>query len=277
MDILLRTIDTIEELEKVAELEQSVWGTSPVPLHQTLTAAKNGGSVIGAFLEKRLVGFVYGFPGFKNGEVYLCSHMMGIEQSFRNQGIGYRLKMRQAEEALKLGYGKIRWTYDPLESRNGRLNIAKLGAICAEYIENCYGEMNDTLNKNMPSDRFNVEWWIGSSYLEERHRLSEEINVIPEQIVLDWKIRDNGYPEAIVKANHIDEFLHSRFLFVPVPLQSQEMKKEDHSLALDWRFKTRDVFVKLFAEGWAVFHVVAKKDEPVQYYVLAKKDSLSLT
>jgi hypothetical protein len=46
LDIALRKIDTLEELEKIAELEQEVWGTSPIPLHQTITAAKNSGIVI---------------------------------------------------------------------------------------------------------------------------------------------------------------------------------------------------------------------------------------
>ena len=39
-----------------------------IPVHQTLTAAKNGGLIIGAFDGEKLVGFSYGFPGFKTNE-----------------------------------------------------------------------------------------------------------------------------------------------------------------------------------------------------------------
>jgi predicted GNAT superfamily acetyltransferase len=134
MGIFLRKLETLEDLEQMALLEQKVWAMNPVPLHQTLTVAKNGGVLIGAFDENRMVGFVYSFPGYLNGETYLCSHMMGIDPAYQNQGLGYRLKMKQAEEAKQLGYIKIRWTYDPLESRNGYLNITKLGAICSDYM-----------------------------------------------------------------------------------------------------------------------------------------------
>jgi predicted GNAT superfamily acetyltransferase len=276
LEILLHKVDTIEDLEKISQLEQKVWGTSPIPIHQTLTAAKNGGIAIGAYAGEQMVGFVYSFPGYKNGEVYLCSHMLGIDQEFRNKGIGYRLKMKQAEEAKKLGYRKIRWTYDPLESRNGNLNIAKLGAICSEYIENCYGEMDDELNKNLPSDRFNVEWLVGSPYLDDRHRMFANLKLVTESVVLDWEERENGYPEAVWKSNRWEMFRNQPLLFVPVPVNFQELKEKDHGLALDWRYKTREIFVGLFAEGWAVAHVYRKPIEPVQYYVLVKRNKLPL-
>jgi predicted GNAT superfamily acetyltransferase len=272
----MQKINTIEGLEKMSQLEQKVWGATPIPIHQTLTAAKNGGIVIGAFVEERIVGFVYSFPGYKNGEVYLCSHTLGIDETFRNRGIGYMLKMKQAEEAMKLGYRKIRWTYDPLESRNGHLNIAKLGAICSEYIENCYGEMADELNKHLPSDRFYVEWWLGSPYLEERHRIFSQLEMLPERMALDWKEGRNGHPEAVQISSHWESFRHQPFLFVPVPLQFQQLKEKDKELALDWRYKTRDVFVRLFEQGWTVAHVFRKRNEPVQYYVLIQRHQLPL-
>ena len=276
LEISLHKIDTIEELIKMSQLEQKVWGANPIPIHQTLTTAKNGGIVIGAYVEERMVGFVYSFPGYKNGEVYLCSHMLGIAEEFRNRGIGYRLKMKQAEEALKLGYRKIRWTYDPLESRNGNLNIAKLGAICTEYIENCYGEMDDELNKNLPSDRFNVEWLVDSPYLDHRHRMFANLKLVTESVLLDWKVRESGYPEAVWKSNRWESFKDQRLLFVPVPVHFQELKEKDDGLALDWRYKTREIFVGLFAEGWAVAHVYRQPNEPVQYYVLIKRNQLPL-
>jgi predicted GNAT superfamily acetyltransferase len=276
LEIVLQKIETIKELEKMSQLEQKVWGASSIPVHQTLTSAKNGGIVIGAYIGEQMVGFVYSFPGYKNGEVYLCSHMLGIDQEFRNQGIGYRLKMKQAEEAITLGYRKIRWTYDPLESRNGNLNIAKLGAICSEYIENCYGEMDDDLNKNLPSDRFNVEWLVSSPYLDYRHRMFADLKLEKEQVLLDWMERESGYPEAVWKSNCWEMFRNQPVLFVPVPVNFQELKEKDYGLALDWRYKTREIFVRLFAEGWAVAHVYRELNEPVQYYVLIKRNQLPL-
>jgi predicted GNAT superfamily acetyltransferase len=273
VDIRIRNIQTMEDFEKVLQLELKVWGGDPVPVHQTLTVAKNGGIVLGAFAKEELIGFLYSFPGFKNNEIYLCSHTMGIHKDYRNRGIGARLKLKQAEEALELGYKLIRWTFDPLQSRNGYLNIAKLGAICSEYIENCYGEMKDDLNKNMPSDRFNVEWLLDHPYLQKRKALLADVKVEPAGIVLGWKEREDGFPEAAAKNQpHPD----SSYLFVPVPVNFEQLKESDAELALDWRLKTRTVFQSLFADDWAVVHVVRKQDEPVQYYILCKRAELSI-
>ena len=65
MDLWIKRIETIDDFEKVYQLDLKVWGTEPVPVHQILTAAKNGGIVLGSFLEERLVGFLYSFAGFK--------------------------------------------------------------------------------------------------------------------------------------------------------------------------------------------------------------------
>lgn len=272
--INIKKIETIEDFRKVMELDFKVWGGDPVPYHQTLTASKNGGMVLGAFEGDKLVGFLYGFTGFQNGEVYLCSHMMGIDADYRSNGIGYQLKQKQAEIACQMGYKKIRWTFDPLESRNGYLNITKLGSICSEYVEDCYGEMEDGLNKNMPSDRFNVEWLIDSFYLEKRKELFSDLQVTFEGLMLDWHEREDGLPEPI--AVDKESFPDSEFLFVPVPVNIQELKQNDADLALDWRLKTRAVFQLCFSKGWTVVHVLRQLNEKCQYYVLCKRDKLEL-
>ncbi|GAJ38924.1 GNAT family N-acetyltransferase [Saccharococcus caldoxylosilyticus] len=273
MSILLQKIETMEQLEEMARLEAEIWGTSPIPTHQTVTAAKNGGIIIGAFVGGKMVGFVYSFPGYENGEVYLCSHMMGIAKPFRDRGIGYMLKMKQAQEAIQRGYRKIRWTYDPLESRNGYVNIAKLGAICSQYIENCYGEMDDAFNKHLPSDRFVVEWLLESRYLQERGRVFSELRWTPESVVLGWRQHHNDDLEPVWQKQDAD---HASFLFVAIPLQFQALKERNPSLALDWRYKTRAVFTRLFRDGWAVAHVIRREHEPVLYYVCVRRDQLPL-
>ncbi|WP_428909866.1 GNAT family N-acetyltransferase [Niallia sp. Krafla_26] len=272
MEISIRNLKDIEDFEKVQQLDLKIWGADPVPTHQTMTAAKNGGFVIGAFDGETCIGFQYSFAGFKDGEAYVCSHMMGIDPDYRNQGIGYRLKQEQAKIASELGYKKIRWTYDPLESRNGYLNLAKLGAICSDYVENCYGEMKDGLNAGMPSDRFNVEWYIDHPYLEERRSWFVELEVTPEGLALDWQQRPDGLPQAVEARNK--DYSDVPYLFVPIPVDNHGLKKQNPELALDWRYKTREVFVSLFSQGWAACHVIRKKDEPCEYYVLCRRDEL---
>ena len=274
MNITIREINAIEDFEKVQELDLKIWGADPVPSHQTMTAAKNGGFVIGAFHGEKVVGFQYSFAGFKNGEVYLCSHMLGIDHDYRNQGIGSRLKQKQAEIAGEMGYKKIRWTYDPLESRNGYLNLTKLGAVCSDYIENCYGEMKDGINAGMPSDRFNVEWYINHPYLDERKNRFADLSITRSGLALDWKQREDGLPVAITVTNK--DFSHHPYLFVPIPVENHKLKEKDPDLALDWRYKTREVFVSLFSQGWAACHVIHNKGELCQYYVLCRRSELGI-
>lgn len=79
-----------------------------IPLHQTMTAVKNGGLIIGAYDGDKLVGFSYGFAGFTEGEPYLCSHMLGIHPDYRSQKIGEQLKLRQRELAIDMGYLRMK-------------------------------------------------------------------------------------------------------------------------------------------------------------------------
>ena len=97
-----------------------------------------------------------------------ASHMAGVHPEFRDSGQGYLLKRAQWQMVRQQGVERITWTYDPLQSRNAKLNIAKLGAVCNTYIPNYYGQMRDGLNIGMPSDRFQVDWWVNSNRVQQR-------------------------------------------------------------------------------------------------------------
>ncbi|AST00194.1 GNAT family N-acetyltransferase [Geobacillus thermocatenulatus] len=268
MPLSLQILETIEQLKEMARLEEEIWKTAPVPLHQTLTAAKNGGIVIGAYMDGKLVGFVYSFPGFRNGEVYLCSHMMGIAESFRDRGLGYRLKMKQAEEARRRGYRVIRWTYDPLQSRNGYLNLAKLGALGVEYVENCYGEMNDALNGQLPSDRFIVEWRLDERPTGERSLAKADLLKASSLTVLEAGQRADGLLQPVPR--DIDETA-APLLLTAVPLDFPQLKEQDFALALEWRVATRALFQRLLVEGWIAAGAWRCLEEGVLYYIWKRR------
>ncbi len=126
----------------------------------------------GAWAGERLAGFVFGFLGFHEAETARrlkhCSHMLGVHPDFRSAGVGYALKTYQREHVLRQGLDLITWTYDPLLARNAQLNIAKLGAVCTTYLPNLYGAMRDGLNAGLPSDRFQVDWWIATPRVADR-------------------------------------------------------------------------------------------------------------
>ncbi len=100
--------------------------------------------------------------------------MAGVHPDYRDQRRRLRLKLAQREHVLAQGIDLITWTFDPLETRNASLNFHKLGAVCNTYIRNLYGAMRDGLNAGLPSDRFQVDWWIRSERVVERLRVGDD-------------------------------------------------------------------------------------------------------
>jgi len=270
VNLSIRKLETNEDMRLVQSLERAIWGLDPIPTHQTYTAAKNGGLLLGAFLGDEIVGFSYGFPGFTNGKPYLCSHMLGILPHYQLMGIGKLLKDEQRKIAKEMGYNLITWTFDPLESRNAYLNVSKLYAICDTYLVNCYGEMEDGLNKGLPSDRLQVEWWISSERVEDKW--------IPQVSEYDrpFKVEKShkGNPTLVVDSKNV--LLNSVGVEVPVPEQFQLIKKNEPELALDWRLKIRTVFQSLFGSGYALVGV-NRSEEGVHYYQFVKRNTIPLT
>ncbi|WP_306453958.1 GNAT family N-acetyltransferase [Bacillus sp. FJAT-45350] len=272
--ITFKNITTIPELEQVQRLEEEVWEMAPVPIHQTLTAIKNGGIMIGAYVNDYLIGFNYSFPGFENGKTYLCSHMMGIQPQYQGRGIGRQLKLKQRNIALKQGYSKITWTYDPLESVNGYLNLTKLRGIGAVYIENCYGELNDSLNKGLPTDRFKVEWFIGSGHVEMEQPWLDEFTYSNDHSLFDNEITSEGLPK--LREKEVVQLEENDHWWVPLPEKFQHIKKADPSLALDWRLKTRKAFQALLRAGFVASKIVKQRNSDVHFYLFVRKEQLLL-
>ncbi|MEK4229486.1 GNAT family N-acetyltransferase [Solibacillus sp. FSL H8-0538] len=259
----IREIKTIQELEQVQQLEWAVWGTATIPVHQTLTAVKNGGIVVGAFDQDKLIGFSYGFGGFKHGKSYLCSHMLGIDENYRSKGIGEALKYAQRDIAIEKGYTMMLWTYDPLETRNGYLNLTKLHAICDTYVENCYGEMQDGLNKGLPSDRLEVNWYLTSDYAKKKQQI--ELGDAKYLGNVTWNAA--GLP-ILTALPVVDQFTEQAYI-VPVPKDFQDLKTIEPDLAYDWRMKTRQLFKALFAQNYVAIRL--EQDEKMNKYIFILK------
>ena len=53
--------------------------------------------------------------------------MLAVKESYRNTGLGRRIKLFQREDAIAHGYELMEWTFDPLEIKNAYLNLERLG------------------------------------------------------------------------------------------------------------------------------------------------------
>src|SRR5437016_5515121 len=158
---LVRSMDEFAACEAMSPDISGAAERNVVPRELLLTMQHNGGLVHGAFLPNgRLVGFCFAFLGMRDGHLRLCSHQLGVLPDFRGRGVGIALKQAQRYDALRLGYELVTWTFDPLEARNAYINLNRLGCIARRYDRDHYGPMEDELNRGLPSDRFEAEWWL---------------------------------------------------------------------------------------------------------------------
>ena len=273
--VVVKELQTIEEIEEVRQLEREIWASECVPVHQIVSSINNGGLVLGAYLKNELIGFNYGNAGFGEGEPYLYSHMLGIKREFRELGVGELIKHRQKEIAEEMGYAKSKWTFDPLEARSGYLNFTKLRTYSKTYLPNYYGQLEDPFNKLLPSDRILVEWNINDGdYL----RWDSKIEELKEEAleIIPWSLNLVGLPmldKDYVFDRHLS-FIKDAYL-LPVPLSFQKIKVESPALAEDWRYKTRTIFQALFSQGYAVVHLT-QKNEHVAHYLFVKSSLFAL-
>ncbi len=281
-------LDKPEQRVSVENLQRQVWTgseTEIVPANLLLAVIHNGGLAIGAFDvgeggqktaeapdPSSMIGFVFGFPGFSatpDGPHPLhCSHMLAVLPVYRDKGIGFALKRAQWQMVRHQGIDRITWTFDPLQSRNANLNIARLGAVCNTYLRNFYGEMRDGLNVGVPSDRFQVDWWINTKRVERR--LSRRNR--PTLTLAHYRLAEATLLEAQRDQEHVarppEEILPlaGTLLLVEIPFDFQTLKSADLSLARDWRFYSREVFEKAFAADYLVTDFVHENGR--SFYVL---------
>ncbi len=168
--LTIRPCHTIEEFERMVELEIQVWAfreRDVVPSQMYVVASKIGGQVLGAFVGEQMVGFVLAYPGIRDGMPYLHSHMVAVLPEFRDFGIGRRLKLAQREDALARNIPAIEWTFDPLQTRNAYFNICRLGVIARRYLVDVYGSTSSPLHAGLPTDRLVAEWHLESQRVIE--------------------------------------------------------------------------------------------------------------
>jgi predicted GNAT superfamily acetyltransferase len=168
----------------------------------------------------------------------------------------------------------ITWTYDPLESRNGHLNIARLGAVCHTYFEAVYGEMRDGLNAGLPSDRFQVDWWITSARAKERMFGQRAPLVLDSITSAGAQILNPTWsgPDGLTRPSENWRPPQDTLALIEIPTNFQAIKLNDMGLARAWRGQTRSLFQQAFGTGYWVtdfFHEpVAGRDR--SFYALSR-------
>lgn len=300
VNITIQPISNTDDYHKIEALQRRIWGMSDleiIPARFMHALVHNGACLLGAYDGPELVGFNFGVIATVEGlheridqvaaaRLKMYSVIMGIHPDYQHLGIGYDLKLAQREFALRIGIRLITWTFDPLESRNGWLNIGKLGAVCDRYLRDFHGQMSG-INAGLPTDRFEVSWWVTSN--RARSRTGNRVNKRGERqqrhpLELSSILGGGG---VLINEGSWDKhgFIvpvadvaipQARILLVEIPSNYQAMKKHHFPLAQQWRQHTRTLFEYLFAEGFVVTDFARKQEagEPLRtFYVLTHRSA----
>lgn len=204
-------------VQHVQGVIRSIWGDEQVmaePLLRALTHA--GTTCVGAFDGDRCVGVAIGFLGWRDG-LHLHSHITAVVPGRIGGGIGRALKLEQRAVCLRQGVQEARWTYDPLIARNAHFNLVTLGGVIHRFLPDHYGQMQDAVNENDRSDRFEVRWDMASTRVEA----------------------------ALAGALTFEQ----GGTVVPIPADYERLRQLDPAQAKRVRERARDRFVRLLAGG----------------------------
>jgi predicted GNAT superfamily acetyltransferase len=178
----------------------------------------SGSYLSGAFFENEIVGAAFAFPATNRG-LHLHSHMTAVLPAFRDKGVGYALKVNQWHWAKKNNFSEISWTFDPLVSRNAKLNLIKLGVNISSYHPNFYGDMPDALNAGDESDRLMVSWKVVGE------------NPVKRELIATPKPTD---------------------ILIEIPADIVAIRSRNKEENLRWRRKVREQFLQAFEKGGQV-------------------------
>jgi predicted GNAT superfamily acetyltransferase len=204
-------------------------GTEITP--NLLQAMVHSGSYLsGAFIDGKCVGAAFAFPATTGG-LHLHSHMTAVLDDYRDQGVGYALKVDQWHWAKKNNFSEISWTFDPLVSRNAKLNLIKLGVNISSYHPNFYGDMPDALNAGDESDRLMVSWKV---------------------------VGENPVQRELVSTPNSNDIL------IQIPADIVAIRTKDREENLRWRRKVREQFQQAFKQGGQVIGFSANTEYVVR-------------
>jgi predicted GNAT superfamily acetyltransferase len=253
-EIVIRECATIAELDSCVHLQREVFGLPELeisPRRHLIVSRQAGGWTLGAFVDERLVGFVHHLAAVRGSEIFGYSHMMAVDPTLQNQGVGARLKWSQRERAMQEGRSFIKWTWDPMQARNAHFNLNRLGVTVSSYAENFYGTdyaTNPLLTSVAPagidSDRLFAEWQLKS----------------PRVIDL---AKGGTAPAATVPDKPAAK--------IEIPIDWTKLCRENASQARQEQLRVRLQFQQAFAAGLVAAGFQRSTEQP-RYLLYAKED-----
>ncbi len=221
-----------------------------VPAHIIIGIVKNGGMLLGAYIENRLAGFSLSLDASDSIGKYHYMHMLGVLPEYRagtgKLGVGSAIMNEHRKRLLAIQIGRLKWTFDPLQSRNASLYIRKLGADIISYEDDYYGNLPDDENRDFPSDRVVTEWNLLKNHREMGREPWKEVSVINPSVEV---------PGPDLKFGNT--------VFLKNPVDVTNLSPEDISR---WRIGTRTWFHWLMDQDWRLVGYNWRKTDAGYYF-----------
>lgn len=277
----IRDVERDAEYHAVEEIQKEAWGFDDldvVPAATLIATQHAGGSVLGAFEGKRMIGFAYAFPAFEEGRASLHSHMLAVKPEYRNFQAGFYLKLAQRERALERGLDEITWTFDPLQSLNAHFNFAKLGVVSKRYLVNFYGDATSSpLHQGSATDRLWVRWLLNNERVRQRisldpsHRAAkiDSGSSAAAAIIQSALIYSEGSRPML---GDFSGNLSAGRCTIEILHDINSLKEGEPNLGTEWREATRAAFLAAIEDGFVVedFLRIETEPRPRWFYLLKK-------
>ena len=271
-DLTLRQLETREEYEACVRLQRDTWGEhflDVVPATILMVAQRVGGVTVGAFdPDGRMLGFVFGISGVRQGKPAHWSDMLAVRPELRGLGLGKRLKRLQRELLLENGIKVAYWTYDPLVARNARLNLTGLGAVPVEYVVNMYGDTGSLLHSGLDTDRFVVEWRLDDPQVERA--LAGASEELPPEAFGSPVVNPNAITGNAPLAQS-SSLPTGAWVRVAIPPDIEQVKTRAPEDACLWQLATRRAFQWYFANGYRVAGFRSKSERHHDCYLVTNQ------
>ncbi|MGB1286947.1 MAG: hypothetical protein ACPG7F_10470 [Aggregatilineales bacterium] len=232
-----------------------------VPGHMLVNTVQYGGHVLGAYDNDRMIGAAIAFLGTlipvddprpAGDALAIMSKRAIVLPEYRGAGVGEALKRMQYEIAIRQGIQLIRWTFDPVLSRNAYFNISKLGTVIQHYEENYFGEA--AAHPTLEADRVVANWWVGHSHSEahlQNNLAKPVLSQLQSQsgtLVIERLTPDNcvDSPESVPDVTGYETILVS----LPFDFSAIEVENSEH--ARQWRDFLRDALKTCLAAGYII-------------------------
>lgn len=272
----IRPFRTHQDYRACIALQEATWGagfSERVPMALMIVSQRLGGVAAGAFDEDgSLGGFIFGLSGIENAVPVHWSDMLAVRSGCRGEGLGVRLKEYQRGAILERGIRRMYWTFDPLESQNAYINLARLGIVVREYVENMYGQTDSPLHRGIGTDRFVALWQLDAPRVE--HRLSGKASppTIDDLADVPRVLGRGPGPSSAWPEPEIRGASSANQVLAAIPSDIQALKSASPERARRWRKATRQVFQDFLSRGYEVCELI--RGARVSHYLLRRIEEM---